>query len=45
VGGGHGFLRLCNRNGRLVAIGQRDPGVDFVQPRVVMAVEDDYEEE
>jgi len=45
VGGGHGFLRLCNRNGRLVAIGQRDPGVVFVQPRVVMAVEDDYEEE
>jgi tRNA pseudouridine55 synthase len=31
------LLRLCDREGRLIAIGELDPGVDLVQPRVVMA--------
>ena len=34
--GGEGFLRLCDRDGRLVAIGERDPTDDLVRPRVVL---------
>jgi tRNA pseudouridine55 synthase len=36
AGGGEGFLRLCDRDGRLVAIGARDPLNDLVMPRVVV---------
>jgi len=36
AGGGEGFLRLCDRDGRLLAIGARDPLNDLVMPRVVV---------
>ena len=34
---GEGFLRLCDHEGRLVAIGERIPIDDLVRPRVVVA--------
>src|SRR5215471_2788604 len=36
--GEEGFLRLCDQQGRLVAIGERDPIDDLVRPRVVVGV-------
>ena len=36
AGGGEGFLRLCDRGGRLLAIGERDAINDLVRPRVVL---------
>ena len=40
VKGRGGFLRFCDREGRLVAIGEYDSGADLVRPRVVMAGDD-----
>jgi tRNA pseudouridine55 synthase len=39
VKGWAGFVRFCDRKGRLVAIGEHDPGADLVRPRVVMVGE------
>jgi len=34
-------LRLCDRDGALVAVGEFDPALGLVKPRVVMGVEAD----